>query len=90
MQLFLEPTLISISPMIIFGGSTAQLDRVFNAADGFPEQEDLLGAANALLRLQDTYALTAHDMARGQVPGASLTANMTGNRVINQLFNLTR
>ncbi|ELU02830.1 hypothetical protein CAPTEDRAFT_137611, partial [Capitella teleta] len=66
-----------INSKFLKNNDNTQLDRVFNAADGFPEQEDLLGAANALLRLQDTYALSAHDMARGQVPGASLTANMT-------------
>lgn len=35
----------------------------------FPDQEDLNGAAVALMRLQDTYRLTTADMADGRIQG---------------------
>ncbi|KAG8197753.1 hypothetical protein JTE90_006799 [Oedothorax gibbosus] len=35
----------------------------------FPEDEDLTGAAEALLRLQDTYKLDTSTLARGQISG---------------------
>ncbi|GBM54730.1 Prolyl 4-hydroxylase subunit alpha-1 [Araneus ventricosus] len=36
----------------------------------FPDQEDLKGAATALLRLQDTYLLDTSQLARGEIAGA--------------------
>ncbi|GMT24855.1 hypothetical protein PFISCL1PPCAC_16152, partial [Pristionchus fissidentatus] len=35
----------------------------------FPKEEDLSGAATALLRLQDTYKLDTHDLANGKILG---------------------
>lgn len=35
----------------------------------FPNDEDQTGAANALLRLQDTYHLSTHTLSTGQLPG---------------------
>ncbi|CAG0921442.1 unnamed protein product, partial [Notodromas monacha] len=36
-----------------------------------PDEEDLNGAAHALLRLQETYQLDPHQMARGDIQGVS-------------------
>ncbi|GIY42248.1 prolyl 4-hydroxylase subunit alpha-1 [Caerostris extrusa] len=36
----------------------------------FPDNEDLKGAANALLRLQDTYLLNSTKLAKGEIEGA--------------------
>lgn len=46
--------------------------------DEFPSQEDLSGAAMALLRLQDTYALTTDHLAAGNVQGISNSVAMSG------------
>jgi len=44
----------------------------------FPSQEDLSGAAMALLRLQDTYALSTDHLATGNVQGISDSTSMSG------------
>jgi len=46
--------------------------------DEFPSQEDLSGAAMALLRLQDTYALSTTHLAAGKVQGISDSMSMSG------------
>ena len=46
--------------------------------DEFPSQEDLSGAAMALLRLQDTYALSTKHLAAGNVQGISDSMSMSG------------
>jgi len=46
--------------------------------DEFPSQEDLSGAAVALLRLQDTYALSTNHLAGGNVQGISDSMSMSG------------
>lgn len=46
--------------------------------DFFPDQEDLTGAAFALLRLQDTYALPAAKIAKGELQGIKDSPRMTG------------
>ncbi|XP_034008336.1 prolyl 4-hydroxylase subunit alpha-1-like [Trematomus bernacchii] len=43
----------------------------------FPTDEDQTGAAKALLRLQDTYRLTANTIATGDLPGAKHKTFMT-------------
>jgi len=53
--------------------------------DFFPDQEDLTGAAFALLRLQDTYALPAANIAKGLLQGITDSPRMTG---ILNLFSL--
>uniref|UniRef100_S4R4T3 Prolyl 4-hydroxylase, alpha polypeptide I b n=1 Tax=Petromyzon marinus TaxID=7757 RepID=S4R4T3_PETMA len=40
----------------------------------FPSEEDRVGAARALLRLQDTYALDAELLASGKLPGVPLVS----------------
>jgi prolyl 4-hydroxylase len=62
--------------MKLFAGE--ELRQVHSAAAAFPQEEDLRGAANALFRLQDTYALDARDLAHGRLPGARHSTNMTG------------
>lgn len=44
----------------------------------FPEDEDLTGAAEALLRLQDTYKLDTSSLARGQISGTKQSHELTG------------
>lgn len=44
----------------------------------FPSQEDLTGAAVALLRLQDTYALSTTHLAQGNLAGVTDSSVMTG------------
>nr|XP_042903808.1 prolyl 4-hydroxylase subunit alpha-1-like [Parasteatoda tepidariorum] len=43
----------------------------------YPEESDLIGAADALIRLQEFYSLNTLDMARGQIAGATLSAELT-------------
>ncbi|XP_015914091.1 prolyl 4-hydroxylase subunit alpha-1 [Parasteatoda tepidariorum] len=45
----------------------------------FPEEEDLTGAAEALLRLQDTYKLDTSTLARGQISGTKPSNELTAN-----------
>ncbi|XP_054719638.1 prolyl 4-hydroxylase subunit alpha-1-like [Uloborus diversus] len=45
----------------------------------FPEEEDLTGAAEALLRLQDTYKLDTSSLARGQISGTKQSHELTAN-----------
>ncbi|XP_037091102.1 prolyl 4-hydroxylase subunit alpha-1-like [Pollicipes pollicipes] len=42
-----------------------------------PNEGDLSGAAQALVRLQDTYQLDTFDFARGEIPGSSLGRELT-------------
>ena len=44
----------------------------------FPTKEDLQGAATALLRLQDTYALPTEKLARGEIQGIRNSPELTG------------
>jgi len=44
----------------------------------FPDTEDLSGAAEALLRLQDTYALDTHRIASGDLMGVRDSPRLTG------------
>jgi len=43
----------------------------------FPDQEDLQGAATALMRLQDTYALQTEQLARGEIEGVQITEELS-------------
>lgn len=45
----------------------------------FPGEEDLSGAAIALLRLQDTYKLDAHDLANGIMHGEQIGHKLTAH-----------
>lgn len=44
----------------------------------FPSEEDLNGAAVALMRLQDTYKLDTHALAEGKVLGKKSSRQLTG------------
>jgi hypothetical protein len=46
----------------------------------FPSEEDLNGAAVALLRLQDTYKLDTHALAEGKVLGRKSSRQLTGKQ----------
>jgi prolyl 4-hydroxylase len=61
------------------------LDRLTSKTNKFPSQEDLTGAANALLRLQDTYALSTERLAGGDIQGVTDSSLMTGIRM--SMFN---
>lgn len=43
-----------------------------------PKEEDLHGAALALIRLQDTYNLNMTEMASGKIAGSPAYVTMTG------------
>lgn len=43
----------------------------------FPTDEDQAGAANALIRLQDTYKLDTQTIATGMLPGAALLSRLS-------------
>lgn len=45
----------------------------------FPSEEDLNGAAVALMRLQDTYNLDTSSIARGELNGVQYSTEMTSN-----------
>jgi len=47
-----------------------------------PNQDDLHGAALALVRLQDTYNLNMSDLARGSIYGYQTNVEMTGTRLL--------
>lgn len=44
----------------------------------FPDDEDLKGAAIALMRLQDTYRLETRDMAQGKIQGVKRADELQG------------
>ena len=46
--------------------------------DFLPRDEDLDGAAQALLRLQDTYALPTEKIAKGELQGVKESHTLTG------------
>jgi prolyl 4-hydroxylase len=50
---------------------------------GFPTNDDLTGAVEALLRLQDTYALTSEQIARGDLMGAYDSPQLTGDNCVH-------
>lgn len=45
----------------------------------FPSDEDLTGAAVALMRLQDTYKLDTASLARGELNGVQYSTQLSGN-----------
>jgi len=48
-------------------------------ASAFPGPEDLAGAAESIMRLQDTYALRTHQIASGDLMGVRDSPRLTGN-----------
>lgn len=44
----------------------------------FPTDEDLTGAATALIRLQDTYKLDTASVARGELNGIQYSTQLSG------------
>lgn len=54
--------------MIWMTDAVRHLDRV-RMASRFPKEEDFFGAAQALIRLQDTYELNMTQLAKGNLWG---------------------
>lgn len=56
----------------------------------FPTEEDLIGAANALIRLQDTYNLDTASLARGELNGVQYSTQMSSEdcfEIGRQMYN---
>lgn len=56
----------------------------------FPSDEDLVGATNALIRLQDTYNLETSSLARGELNGVQYSTQMSSEdcfEVGRQMYN---
>ncbi|CRK94746.1 CLUMA_CG008246, isoform A [Clunio marinus] len=56
----------------------------------FPSEEDLTGAASALIRLQDTYDLNTASLARGELNGVQYSTQMSSEdcfEVGRQMYN---
>lgn len=56
----------------------------------FPSDEDLIGAANALIRLQDTYNLDTASLARGELNGVQYSTEMSSEdcfEIGRQMYN---
>jgi prolyl 4-hydroxylase len=56
----------------------------------FPSDEDLMGAANALIRLQDTYNLDTASLARGELNGVQYSTSMSSEdcfEIGRQMYN---
>jgi hypothetical protein len=58
------------------------LEALTSKANRFPSQEDLTGVAVALLRLQDTYALSTERLAGGDIQGVTDTSSMNGKNAL--------
>lgn len=68
------------------------LNNVTNYRDllKFPTDEDLTGAANALIRLQDTYNLDTASLARGELNGVQYSTQMSSEdcfEIGRQMYN---
>ena len=59
------------------------LDELAPTLAYFPTDEDMTGAATALLRLQDTYALPTEKLARGEIQGVSYSQSLSGMSRVN-------
>lgn len=56
----------------------------------FPAEEDLIGAANALIRLQDTYNLETSSLAKGELNGVQYSTEMSSDdcfEIGRQMYN---
>lgn len=58
-----------MSTLVHSNNSQNFCNNIYDITDHFPTEEDYTGTITAMLRLQDTYALDPHDMARGIIPG---------------------
>jgi len=52
----------------------------------FPTDEDLTGAATALIRLQDTYKLDTASVARGELNGIQYSTQLSGKYITVNTF----
>lgn len=70
------PSLLTITASIDFVKNITQHQNVLR----LPSDEDLNGAAVALMRLQDTYKLDTHALAEGKMLGKKYSRQLTGNQ----------
>jgi hypothetical protein len=54
----------------------------------FPSDEDLNGAAVALMRLQDTYKLDTHALANGDLLGKKYSRQLTGKGLFKAISSI--
>ena len=80
--LFVEPRLIIVLQNAAFIHNITQHRGVLH----FPSDEDLNGAAMALMRLQDTYMLDTHDLAEGELQGKKYSRQLTGKEQESESF----
>ena len=52
--------------------------RLESMTSDFPDESDLEGAATALMRLQDTYALSTDKIAKGELQGVTNSPELSG------------
>ena len=60
--------LVTVTPAEIGRATLANLSKSIDPSRSFPSGEDLSGAADALIRLQETYKLDTSTIASGQIP----------------------
>ena len=56
---------------------SAFFSNISDTLSKLPDQEDLSGAAIALLRLQDTYDLPTENLAKGRIQGVQYSPQLT-------------
>lgn len=65
------------------------LDHLNNLTPTLPDEEDLNGVVAAVLRLQDTYRLTAYDIAEGTFTPANRSPRLSGLSLYLQCISYT-
>uniref|UniRef100_A0A6B2EEH2 procollagen-proline 4-dioxygenase n=1 Tax=Phlebotomus kandelakii TaxID=1109342 RepID=A0A6B2EEH2_9DIPT len=77
-----------VENVMLYDVGSIYLENVTNYRNGlkFPTDEDLNGAAVALMRLQDTYKLDTASVARGELNGIQYTSEMS----VGDCFELGR
>ena len=59
--------------------------RLESMTSDFPDESDLEGAATALMRLQDTYALCTDKIAKGELQGVTNSPELSGKSPLPKL-----
>ncbi|ELU04127.1 hypothetical protein CAPTEDRAFT_149240 [Capitella teleta] len=63
---------------LIHSRNTDDLDALqASMTSSFPSEDDYVGSIEALIRLQDTYALETHRIAEGKIPGVKVSPKMS-------------
>jgi len=66
-----------VESMILENAGQTFLSNISDTLVNFPDNEDMAGAAIALLRLQDTYALPTEKLAKGKIKGVQYSPELT-------------